>query len=82
MVLLMGCGFSNVSSATVDSKDSDFQTSASSFTSNRAKVSKDESAFEKLCKGLISIFKMQNKEDEEDNLHVACHESLTIIIFL
>lgn len=65
MVLLMGCGFSNVSSTTVDSKDSDFQTSASSFTSNRAKVSKDESAFEKLCKGPISIFKMQKRKTKK-----------------
>lgn len=32
----MGCGFSNVSSATVDSKVSDFQSSADSFQSTRA----------------------------------------------
>ena len=70
VVLLMGCGFSNVSSATVDSKDSGFQTNGDSFSGIRSKVSKDVSEImQNYAKGPILIFKMQKKE--EDNLHVA-----------
>lgn len=63
VVVLMGCGFSNVSSATVDSKDSDFQTSADSFAGIRAKVSKDASEImQNYAKGPILIFKPQKRQ--------------------
>lgn len=63
VVVLMGCGFSNDSSATVDPKDSDFQTSAHSFAGNRTKVSKDELVLsQNYAKGPILIFKMHKKK--------------------